>query len=161
MLSASISIAMNNTAFALMVAGRFLLIHAFLRSKTSEIVDGLEALEDELLEPGDAPAPSQQTSVPDMAVRNRRLRNKHAAKPEITAFINLIVVHGAIPFCPPPCSRDWPSLTDAPAQSPVAQLRWMTSWKSPSGPDAIEVGDRIKVVLIERVLPNRRARRRA
>lgn len=43
MLSASISIAMNNTAFALMVAIPFLLIHAFLQSRTSEIVDGLEA----------------------------------------------------------------------------------------------------------------------
>jgi len=43
MLSASISIAMNNTAFALMVAIPFLLIHSFLQSKTSEIVDGLEA----------------------------------------------------------------------------------------------------------------------
>src|SRR5262249_4556170 len=43
LLSASISIAMNNTAFALMVAIPFLLIHAFLQSKTSEIVDSLEA----------------------------------------------------------------------------------------------------------------------
>jgi len=43
MLSASISIAMNNTAFALMVAIPFLLVHAFLQAKTSEIVDGLEA----------------------------------------------------------------------------------------------------------------------
>src|SRR4051794_5039103 len=43
LLSASISIAMNNTAFALMVAIPFLLIHSFLQSKTSEIVDGLEA----------------------------------------------------------------------------------------------------------------------
>jgi biopolymer transport protein ExbB len=43
MLSASISIAMNNTAFALMVAIPFLLIHAYLQAKTSEIVDGLEA----------------------------------------------------------------------------------------------------------------------
>jgi len=43
MLSASISIAMNNTAFALMVAIPFLLIHAFLQALTSEIVDGLEA----------------------------------------------------------------------------------------------------------------------
>jgi biopolymer transport protein ExbB/TolQ len=42
MLSASISIAMNNTAFALMVAIPFLLIHAFLQARTSEIVDGLE-----------------------------------------------------------------------------------------------------------------------
>jgi len=43
MLSASISIAMNNTAFALMVAIPFLLIHSFLQAKTSEIVDGLES----------------------------------------------------------------------------------------------------------------------
>jgi biopolymer transport protein ExbB len=43
MLSGSISIAMNNTAFALMVAIPFLLIHSFLQAKTSEIVDGLEA----------------------------------------------------------------------------------------------------------------------
>ncbi len=43
MLSASISIAMNNTAFALMVAIPFLLIHAFLQSRATEIVDSLEA----------------------------------------------------------------------------------------------------------------------
>ncbi len=42
LLSASISIAMNNTAFALMVAIPFLLIHSFLQAKTAEIVDGLE-----------------------------------------------------------------------------------------------------------------------
>ena len=49
MLSASISIAMNNTAFALMVAIPFLLIHSFLQAKTSEIVDGLEAAKISLL----------------------------------------------------------------------------------------------------------------
>jgi len=43
LLSASISIAMNNTAFGLMVAIPFLLIHAFLQARTSEIVDSLEA----------------------------------------------------------------------------------------------------------------------
>lgn len=43
LLSKSISIAMNNTAFALMVAIPFLLIHAFLQARTSEIVDSLEA----------------------------------------------------------------------------------------------------------------------
>ena len=43
LLSASISIAMNNTAFALMVAIPFLLIHAFLQARASEIVDSLEA----------------------------------------------------------------------------------------------------------------------
>jgi biopolymer transport protein ExbB len=43
LLSASISIAMNNTAFALSVAIPFLLIHSFLQARTTEIVDGLEA----------------------------------------------------------------------------------------------------------------------
>jgi biopolymer transport protein ExbB len=43
LLSASISIAMNNTAFALMVAIPFLLIHAYLQARTTEIVDSLEA----------------------------------------------------------------------------------------------------------------------
>jgi biopolymer transport protein ExbB len=43
LLSASISIAMNNTAFGLMVAIPFLLIHAFLQARTAEIVDSLEA----------------------------------------------------------------------------------------------------------------------
>jgi biopolymer transport protein ExbB len=43
MLSASISIAMNNTAFALTLAIPFLLIHAYLQARTAEIVDGLEA----------------------------------------------------------------------------------------------------------------------
>jgi biopolymer transport protein ExbB/TolQ len=43
MLSGSISIAMNNTAFALMIAIPFLLIHAFLQARASEIVDSLEA----------------------------------------------------------------------------------------------------------------------
>jgi biopolymer transport protein ExbB/TolQ len=43
MLSASISIAMNNTAFALAVAIPFLLIHSFLMARAGEIVDSLEA----------------------------------------------------------------------------------------------------------------------
>lgn len=43
LLSGSISIAMNNTAFALGVAIPFLLIHAFLQARTGEIVDSLEA----------------------------------------------------------------------------------------------------------------------
>jgi len=42
LLSHSISIAMNNTAFALMVAIPFLLIHSFLQARASEIVDSLE-----------------------------------------------------------------------------------------------------------------------
>ena len=43
LLSASISIAMNNTAFALAVAIPFMLVHSFLQARTSDIVDGLEA----------------------------------------------------------------------------------------------------------------------
>jgi biopolymer transport protein ExbB len=42
MLSASISVAMNTTAFGLMVAIPLLVTHAVLTSKTNEIVDGLE-----------------------------------------------------------------------------------------------------------------------
>ena len=42
MLSASISIAMNTTAFGLMVAIPLLLIHAVMQTKTSELVDTLE-----------------------------------------------------------------------------------------------------------------------
>ena len=42
LLSASISVAMNTTAFGLMVAIPLLIVHANLTSKTSEIVDSLE-----------------------------------------------------------------------------------------------------------------------
>jgi biopolymer transport protein ExbB len=42
LLSASISVAMNTTAFGLMVAIPLLVVHAVLTSKTNEIVDGLE-----------------------------------------------------------------------------------------------------------------------
>lgn len=42
MLSASISVAMNTTAFGLMVAIPLLLAHALLQTKTTELVDGLE-----------------------------------------------------------------------------------------------------------------------
>jgi biopolymer transport protein ExbB len=42
LLSASISIAMNTTAFGLMVAIPLLLIHAVMQTKTSELVDTLE-----------------------------------------------------------------------------------------------------------------------
>ena len=42
LLSASISVAMNTTAFGLMVAIPLLLIHTVLQSKTSKLVDSLE-----------------------------------------------------------------------------------------------------------------------
>ncbi len=49
MLSASISVAMNTTAFGLMVAIPLLITHAVLTSKTGEIVDGLEMASVKLL----------------------------------------------------------------------------------------------------------------
>ena len=42
LLSASISVAMNTTAFGLMVAIPLLLSHALLQTKTSQLVDSLE-----------------------------------------------------------------------------------------------------------------------
>jgi biopolymer transport protein ExbB len=42
MLSASISVAMNTTAFGLMVAIPLLLVHTVLQSKTTAIIDSLE-----------------------------------------------------------------------------------------------------------------------
>src|SRR5580658_9727535 len=42
LLSASISVAMNCTAFGLMTAVPLLFIHAFLQTKTTEIIDSLE-----------------------------------------------------------------------------------------------------------------------
>jgi biopolymer transport protein ExbB len=42
LLSASISVAMNTTAFGLMVAIPLLLIHAVMQTKTVELVDSLE-----------------------------------------------------------------------------------------------------------------------
>jgi len=42
LLSASISVAMNTTAFGLMTAIPLLLIHAFLNTKTTELVDSFE-----------------------------------------------------------------------------------------------------------------------
>ncbi len=42
LLSASISVAMNTTAFGLMVAIPLLLAHAYMQTKTSQVVDSLE-----------------------------------------------------------------------------------------------------------------------
>lgn len=42
LLSASISVAMNTTAFGLMVAVPLLIMHAYLNSRTGEIIDSLE-----------------------------------------------------------------------------------------------------------------------
>lgn len=42
LLSASISVAMNTTAFGLMVAIPLLLVHSFLQTRTTELIDSLE-----------------------------------------------------------------------------------------------------------------------
>lgn len=42
LLSSSISVAMNTTAFGLMVGIPLLLVHAFLQSKTNQLIDSLE-----------------------------------------------------------------------------------------------------------------------
>ncbi len=42
LLSASISVAMNTTAFGLMVAIPLLLVHTLLQTKTNQLVDSLE-----------------------------------------------------------------------------------------------------------------------
>lgn len=60
MLSASISVAMNTTAFGLMVAIPLLLAHTVLQSKTTEIVDSLEMAAVKFLNAVTDPAPSPQ-----------------------------------------------------------------------------------------------------
>ncbi|RVU49709.1 MotA/TolQ/ExbB proton channel family protein [Rubrivivax rivuli] len=74
LLSASISVAMNNTAFALMVAIPFLLIHAFLQARASEIVDSLEAAKITFLNlvqrlAGEQPRDQREPSSPSPAMR--------------------------------------------------------------------------------------------
>ena len=49
LLSASISVAMNTTAFGLMAAIPLLLMHAWLQSKTTEVIDALEMASVKLL----------------------------------------------------------------------------------------------------------------
>ena len=106
LLSASISIAMNNTAFALMVAIPFLLIHAFLQARTTRDRRRPRGREDQLPEPGAAhrrPKPRRRRA--DAHVASKRKRDCHACQTpaqakcaalEVTAFINLIVV--LVPF---------------------------------------------------------------
>ena len=105
LLAASISIAMNNTAFALMVAIPFLLIHAFLQARATEIVDSLEAAKISFLNlaqrmtaevrraqpPSHGPSPEAE----EHSMRVRRLRREPTGL-DVTAFINLIVV--LVPF---------------------------------------------------------------
>jgi len=60
LLSASISVAMNTTAFGLMVAIPLLLVHTLLQSKTTEIVDSLEMASVKFLNAIDERRPSGQ-----------------------------------------------------------------------------------------------------
>lgn len=65
MLSASISVAMNTTAFGLIVAIPLLLIHTLLQTKTTQLVDSLEMAAVKFLNMLSEPArAAAQTSVP-------------------------------------------------------------------------------------------------
>jgi len=66
LLSASISVAMNTTAFGLMVAIPLLIVHANLSSRTSEIVDSLEMASVKTL-----------NLIADFAKRQEELESKH------------------------------------------------------------------------------------
>ncbi|RMF98085.1 MAG: MotA/TolQ/ExbB proton channel family protein [Gammaproteobacteria bacterium] len=63
MLSASISVAMNTTAFGLMVAIPLLLVHTLLQSKTTEIVDSLEMASVKFLNAIDERRKEQKTAA--------------------------------------------------------------------------------------------------
>ena len=169
LLSASISIAMNNTAFALTVAIPFLLIHAFLQARTAEIVDGLEAAKISFLNvtqrlKAEAGAVTASALNPpddeDPAMRSSRIR-RHAAELDVTAFINLIVV--LVPFLLSTAVFTRLSVIDLslPAKSSgaVEQLKVNDlKLEIVLRPDALEVGDRIGG-LIQRI-PNAQRRLR-
>jgi biopolymer transport protein ExbB/TolQ/biopolymer transport protein ExbD len=156
MLSASISVAMNNTAFALMVAIPFLLIHAFLQARASEIVDSLEAAKITFLNLVQRLAGDQLTTREHACVMQRareagqtpmRRRRLHKSAPhlEITAFINLIVV--LVPFLLSTAVFSRLAVLDLnlPAQqSAVEQLKGNDlQLEVVIRRDALEVGDRV------------------
>ena len=88
---------MNSIRVALMVAILFLFIHAFLQVRTSEIVDGLEAGEDQLPVSGAARQGRSHSRAPilmphrsESAVSPKRPTNlRKPAALEVTAFINV------------------------------------------------------------------------
>ncbi len=74
LLSASISVAMNTTAFGLMVAIPLLLVHSWLQARTTELVDGLEMAAVRFLNlvsqtPAEAPATTAPAATPLAAAR--------------------------------------------------------------------------------------------
>jgi len=81
LLSASISIAMNNTAFALMVAIPFLLIHAYLQARTGEIVDGLEAAKISFLNLVQRLKAENAAAAPAATAARTDTRSQPAARP--------------------------------------------------------------------------------
>ena len=73
LLSASISVAMNCTAFGLMTAVPLLLVHAVLQTKTTELIDSLEMASVKFLNAiterkAPAPAPAARAGTPAAAV---------------------------------------------------------------------------------------------
>src|SRR5690554_2057720 len=72
MLSASISVAMNTTAFGLMVAIPLLLIHSLLQTRTTELVDSLEMASVKFLNLLSAPAARPKAGVeqPALAIKS-------------------------------------------------------------------------------------------
>ncbi|MGD8808475.1 MAG: MotA/TolQ/ExbB proton channel family protein [Gammaproteobacteria bacterium] len=63
LLSASISVAMNTTAFGLMVAIPLLLVHTLLQTKTTEIVDSLEMASVKFLNSVTEKSPAEQPAA--------------------------------------------------------------------------------------------------
>ena len=77
LLSASISVAMNCTAFGLMTAVPLLFIHAFLQTKTTELIDSLEMASVKFL---NAITERRQDGAPQPAGRlSRRRARAHAS----------------------------------------------------------------------------------
>ncbi len=87
LLSASISVAMNTTAFGLMVAIPLLLVHTLLQTKTTEIIDSLEmasvkflnALMERATSEGGSPAP--ETAAPRPRAPAAGMPRGHAPAP--------------------------------------------------------------------------------
>ncbi|MEE4302430.1 MAG: MotA/TolQ/ExbB proton channel family protein [Pseudomonadales bacterium] len=78
LLSASISVAMNTTAFGLMVAIPLLFVHALLQTKTTEIIDSLEMVSVKFLNAVDEKRRTQGQQQPAAAAA-RSARQEAAA----------------------------------------------------------------------------------
>jgi len=98
LLSASISVAMNTTAFGLVVAIPLLVTHSVLTAKTGEIVDsprdGLGQGPQRDLDAREAPGPGVASMA--RAHHYRRRQKEEAPELDMTTFLNLMVV--LVPF---------------------------------------------------------------